>query len=120
MVVGDTFVWCPPGTVKDHLWIVISDHTKHGRKCVVINLTDSSHGKHSFTLIPGQHRYIYKDSDVNFGDAFLTTVSQLQSEIAINSAVPHDSMDAAIVKQIIARAKTHPAFPPMLRKFLPD
>lgn len=67
MKLGDTFVWCPTGGI-DHLWILISDPAANGGDCVVVNLTDSSHGKFSYTLRPGQHRYIYKDSDVNFGD----------------------------------------------------
>ena len=119
MRIGDTFVWCPFGTVKDHLWIVISDASQHGGLCVVVNITDSSHGKHSFTLVPGQHRFIYKDSDVNFADAFQTSETQLRAEVACRSARPHDPMDAKIVAEIITRARTHPGFPPVLRKLLP-
>lgn len=118
MAVGDTYVWCPAGTV-DHLWIVISDATKHDGKCVVINLTESTHGEHSFTLKPGQHRFIYKDSDVNFGDAFLTSESNLQMEIKIGSAKLHDPMDQQIVAEIIRHAKApHPAIEPYLLKYL--
>jgi hypothetical protein len=115
---GETFVWCPPGTIKDHLWIIISDPEKHGGKCVVVNLTESSHGKYSFTLIPGQHRWIYKDSDVNFGDAFLTSEAELASQVACHSAVPHDPMDSELLKQIIERARDHPAIAENLIAFL--
>jgi hypothetical protein len=73
---GDTFVWCPTGRI-DHLWILMSAPAANGGDCVVINLTESSHGAHSYTLKPGQHRYIYKDSDVNFGDAFKTPVDEI-------------------------------------------
>jgi hypothetical protein len=119
VALGDTYIWCPPGTAINHLWIEISDASKHGGKCVVINLTESSHGTHSYTLTKGQHRYIYKDSDVNFGDAFQTTASLLAGEVASKSAVPHDKMNLTIVSNIIKLAKTHPAFPPSLRKLLP-
>src|SRR5215510_8486724 len=88
MPTGDTYVWCPEGTVVDHLWIVISDATQHDGKCVVVNLTDSLHAKHSYTLVPGQHRYIYKDSDVNFGDAFLTSEDRLQHQVDFGFAKP--------------------------------
>jgi hypothetical protein len=120
VTIGDTYVWCPPGTPKDHLWIIISDPAKNNGKCVLINLTDSSHGEHSFTLVPGQHRYIYKDSDVNFGDAFLTSEKELKLYAHYGAAKPHDPMDMAIVQEILKRAqKPHPAFPPHLLKFLP-
>ena len=42
--------------------------------CVSVNLAESVHGVDSYTLHPGQRRYIYKDSDVNFGDAFRSHV----------------------------------------------
>lgn len=120
MTIGDTYVWCPQGTVKDHLWIVISDPAQHGGACVVINLTDSSHGEHSFVLVPGQHRYLYKDSDVNFGDAFLTSDAELQLYVKYGAAKPHDPMDGKIVEEIQRRAKVpHPAFPRHLLKYLP-
>jgi hypothetical protein len=115
---GDTFVWCPTGGI-DHLWIVISDPAQTGGDCVLVNLTESAHGAHSFTLRPGQHRYIYKDSDVNFGDAFRSHVDEVTRHVGAGNARPHDPMDMAIVKEIIKRAKTHPAFQPILRRLLP-
>jgi hypothetical protein len=120
VAVGDTFVWCPPGTVVRHLWIVISDASAHNDKCVVINLTESAHGEQSFIVKPGEHPYVYKDSDVNFGDAFQTSETQLKSEVACQSAKPDAPMDQKIVSEIIERAREHPAFPPFLRKLLPD
>ena len=118
MKLGDTFVWCPTGGI-DHLWILISEPAANGGDCVVINLTESSHGAHSYTLKPRQHRYIYKDSDVNFGDAFKTHVNEINAHVASRSARPHDAMDMKIVREIIKRAKTHVAFQPILRKLLP-
>jgi len=104
--IGDTFVWCPPGTGIDHLWILISDPAAHAGKCVLVNLTESSHGKLSYTLTVGQHRWIYKDSDVNFGDAFQTSIENLSAHVSLGSAIPHDKMDSLIVNEIILRAKT--------------
>jgi hypothetical protein len=98
---------------------VISDAGLYDDQCVVINLTDSSHGEKSFTLRPGDHPYIHKDSDVNFGDAFLTTEAHLKAEVACGSAKPHAPMNPKIVSEIIKRALApHPAFTPNLRKFL--
>ena len=119
MSIGDTFIWCPPGTVTNHLWIIISDPNEHDGKCVVVNLTDSCHGKYSFTLVPGQHRWIYKDTDVNFADAFLTSETHLESEVESGSAVPHDAMNPDLITKIIKVAHTHPAIAPILKKFLP-
>lgn len=119
MNIGDTFVWCPSRVGVEHLWILISDPAQHGGKCVLINLTESLHAPHSFIIRPGQHRYVYKDSDVNFGDAMPTTEAELERKINIGDAKPHDAMDGAILKEIIKAAYTHCAFPPHLRKYLP-
>ena len=101
------------------MWILISEPAQHDGACVLVNLTESVHGIYSYTLRPGQHRYIYKDSDVNFGDAFRSHVDELQKHIAAGTARPHDPMDMAIVREIIKRARTHAAFQPVLRKLLP-
>jgi hypothetical protein len=86
---------------------------------VVVNLTESTHGERSFTLHPGEHPFIYKDSDVNFGDALATDLSRLRYAIEEGAATPQAPMSLEIVAAIIAEAKTHPAFPPILRRFLP-
>jgi hypothetical protein len=56
---------------------------------------------------------------VNFGDAFKTHVDEINAHLASRSAKPHDPMDMKIVKEVIKRAKTHPAFQPILRRLLP-
>jgi hypothetical protein len=116
--IGDTFVWCPESGL-DHLWILISDPNCNAGKCVLVNLTESRHARHSFILHPGQHRFIIKDSDVNFGDAFLTTCENLKRQLSMSAARSHDPLDKAILDDIIKRARTHPGFPPFLRKLLP-
>lgn len=119
MKVGNTFIWHPHGTVKEHLWILISDPAANEGRCVIVNLTSSSHGKYSFTLNVGQHPFITKPSDVNFGDAMRTTETELARNVASGAALQREDMDASIVASIITAAKTHPAFPPILRKLLP-
>ena len=98
---------------------MISNPASKDNGVVVINLTDSSHGPFSFTLKPGQHPYLYKDSDVNFGDAFFTSLSEITLAVTCGSAKPHQPMGMTIVLEIIKKAKTHPAFTPSLRKYLP-
>jgi hypothetical protein len=115
---GDTFVWCPV-VGGDHLQILISEPSQNGGKCILVNLTESVHGKYSFILRPGQHRYIYKDSDVNFGDAFQTSEANIQKNVMLGFAKPHDAMDEKILNSIVKAALTHCAFPPHLRKYLP-
>ena len=107
MQLGDTFVWSPEGRTP-HLYIVISDPSKNG-KFVVVNLTNSNHGAMSFTLQKGDHPFIYKDSDVNFGDAMVVDMARMQTEINLKNAIPNFTMALTIVQRIAIKAMDHPA-----------
>jgi hypothetical protein len=115
---GDTIVWCPDKGI-DHLYILISDPANNGGKCVPVNLTESLHCKYSFILKKGDHEFIYKDSDVNFGDAIETTIAKLEENIALGQATPHKPMKLDVLKRIVNEAHTHAAFPIFLRKLIP-
>jgi len=97
---GDTFVWAARNTI-DHLYIIVSDPAKDGGRFVAFNLTSSSGGRQWLTLKKGDHPYIRKDSDVNFGDAFRSNVAEIQKHVASGDAKPHDPMDMAIVKAML-------------------
>jgi len=118
MKLGDTFVWCPDRG-KDHLWILISDPSKNDGTCVLVNLTESRHGKYSFILKPGDHEFIYKDSDVAFGDAIKTTEARLQIQVDLEQAKPNRPMKRELIKKIVDEAHRHGAFQPILRKIIP-
>lgn len=105
---GDTFEWRGNG-FKEHLYIVLNRPEKCGGKTVVINITESVGGKASMVLVKGQHSYIYKPSDVNFGDAFVADASYIEGEIKSFSAFSKEKMDLALVEKIARVAIVHPA-----------
>jgi hypothetical protein len=107
---GDTFIWSPDRDREPHLYIIVTDPTKNGGKIVVFNLTKSKGGPKALTLKKGDHPFIRKyDSDVNFGDGLITSVTEIQSEIASGRAVLREPMHAEIVRRIAKFAKGHPA-----------
>ena len=63
----------------------------------------------AMVLKTGQHPFIYKDSDVNFGDSFVASESLISSEIASCSATLNVPMDSRLVEQIARAALKHPA-----------
>lgn len=105
---GETFVW-RGNARREHLYIAMNDSDQTGGKIAVLNLTESVGGAASFVLKAKCHSYIYKDSDVNFGDAFIADESLLREEIKRRSAIPHDPMDLKILREIAERAVKHPA-----------
>ena len=117
MSLGDTFIWSPDGRVR-HLYVAVTKPTSDAGKFVVFNLTESSHGAHSFTLRPGDHPFIRKASAVNFGDGLIVTVSTYLAAVKAGTATPHQPMAMKIVEKIAVTAKTHPAVPGGVQKLV--
>ena len=99
MKVGDTFIWFLSGK-KEHLYVALTDPDKNEGKFAVFNLTDSVHGTMSFTLHKGDHPYINKDSDVDFGDSFIMSIEKYETAVRWGQAIPREPMDMKIVAKI--------------------
>ena|SRR5438445_8926387 len=109
MKVGDTFIWSPDGG-REHLYIALTDPKNNGGRFVIFNLTKSAGGAKALTLKIGDHPYIKKyDSDVNFGDGLIVSLTRIKSAIASNRAFPDSPMDMKLVKKIAVFSKDHPA-----------
>ena len=106
--VGDTFIW-RGNARKEHLYIALNSAKTCGGKVVVVNLTEARGGPVAMVLKVDQHPFIYKDSDVNFGDSFIADETLIESEITLRSAVPNATMDLRLVEQIARAALKHPA-----------
>ena len=87
----------------------MNDSKSFGGSVAVLNLTESTGGAESFTLKVGDHPYIKKNSDVNFGDGYIVDAFTLNSAVKCREAIPQADMDLAIVKKIAARGAKHPA-----------
>ena len=110
MNLGDTFVWTPPDTRREHLYIAVTDPGKNGGDFVMFNLTKSRGGTKCLTFRIGDHPFITKyDSDVNFGDGLIVNASNLKTQILYRRAVPHTPMSRRQVESIARFAKDHPA-----------
>lgn len=124
MRLGDTFLMpCPwSGPKIPHLWIVISDPTKHNGAFVIVNLTtDLDRSGSDCTLNRGDHRWITQECFISFGDALEITpekermISQL---VASKMVTLHESMADEVLARIIAAAKQSKALAPKYKKYL--
>jgi hypothetical protein len=106
---GDTFVWSPISGRRRHLYVVVTDPDKNAGRFVVFNLTGSKSGPEALTLKKGEHPFIDKDSDVNFGDGLIVTTEKIQRAIASGQAFPNEPMQMQLVQRIARFAKGHPA-----------
>jgi hypothetical protein len=112
MNIGDTFRWFPPGDRKEHLYIVLTDPQKNGGKFAAFNLTKSRGGPMALTFHIGDHPFITRyPSDVNFGDSLIFDLSNVERDIRLGQALPHEPMRKEMVELIARRAMGHPAIP---------
>lgn len=115
---GQVFDWCGDATVV-HPYIILNDSSKHGGEFVAVNLTESTGGSEAMVFRVGDHPRITKDSDVNFGDAFVADEAKLNGDLKCGLATAVSGLfDMAKIEAIVKRAKTHPAVSRKVQKFL--
>src|SRR5687767_7862842 len=109
MKLGDTFVWSPDGH-REHLYIIVTDPNKNCGRFVVFNFTKSRGGEKALTFRLGEHPYLTRyDSDINFGDGLIVSVSKIELELSTRRAFPHQPMRMELLERIAKHAKDHPA-----------
>jgi hypothetical protein len=105
MQLGDTFVLGAGG----HLWIVISDSTKHGGHFIIVNLTtDVFRAGTECVLNPGDHPWITQTCYVSFGDARSVNPQEeakIVGYMATRVITQHHPMKASVLQKIIAAGK---------------
>jgi hypothetical protein len=112
MEIGDTFIWFPPGDRKEHLFIVLTDPALNDGKFAAVNLTRSRGGPMALTFQVGDHPCIKRyPSDVNFGDALIFDVTNVERDIALGQAFQKEPVTDAMLEAIARRAIGHPAIP---------
>ena len=112
LVVGDTFIWFPPGDRREHLFIVLTDPSSNNGDFAAFNLTKSRGGPMALTFQIGDHPYINKyPTDVNFGDALIFNISKVERAIEFGQAICHVRMNPDLVEKIAKKAIGHPAIP---------
>ena len=80
MNAGDTLLVAEPGTSYDsHLWIVVSDPSSDPDHVVMVNMTSFRTDKDQACVIHvGDHPYVTHDTCINYEDAKVVTVPQIE------------------------------------------
>jgi hypothetical protein len=116
---GTCFMYKAAHSRLDHMHIVLAINCQglDADECVIVNLTESAEGDESLTFVVGDHPYITKKSDVNFGDAEIST-KQKVATLASRCEPLLIDFDAKKLHQIGVKCKTHPAVMIKIRKAL--
>jgi hypothetical protein len=118
MQLGDTFLFNVP---KAHLWIIISDPTKHCGTYIMANLTtDSKRAGMDCELNVGDHPWIREKCWVNFADAEeVSPIEDAKLEAFVTSGTINRNhpMSTPILQKIATIAKTTKALKVRYRNY---
>ena len=105
---------------SNHLYVVISDPTRHSGKCVIVNLTTQRPKSDTTCVLQPRDfpSFIHSPTVVNYGDALEADQRLLENIIAKGEVGRHPDMATAVLARIIQGARASPAFPVGLRKYL--
>jgi len=107
--ISDTLIFGDSG----HLWVVISDPTKHAGCSLIVNITsDVFRAGKDCELNVGDHQWIKKKCYVSFGDARMITPKEeamIVKHIATGVIKTHFPMKSSVLQRIITAAKVSKA-----------
>lgn len=119
---GDTFLMGNVGGNKKHLWIVLSDLSKHHGTGIIVNLTtDKERSGGDCSLCAGDHQWLTEECWVSYGDAMCLSPDKwlkIQHGVTQRLIIPHDPLAKAHLEKIISAAKVSKAFSSVYMKFL--
>ncbi len=98
---GDTLIIPEPGTSYDsHLWMVISDPTL-GEYCIIVNFTSWRADKDQACIVEvGEHPYVKSRTCVNFRDAKLCRLVDLEALISARHLEAYCPLSPALLSKI--------------------
>jgi len=101
MNAGDTLVIPEPDTSYDsHLWMVISDPAQSD-ECLIVNFTSWRADKDQACVVEvGEHPYLTGKTCINFRDAKLCKLSDLEILISSRRLKAHAPLSPALLNKI--------------------
>jgi len=115
---GTCFLYKSSYSPREHLYIVLAVNCEgwDPDDCIIANLTEAQGGTQALTFDIGDHPYITKKSDLNFGDIEVSTRTKVAALANAKSAFP--PFDPAKLRIIGVTAKSHAAVMERIKKAL--
>lgn len=102
--IGDTFLLAN-SNINSHLIVLISDPSQDQTRVVTGNFTSWRADKdQSCIIVPGEHRFVTRRSCVHYAEDRLITIEQYERFLETGAIVPHDRVNADLLRRILAGA----------------
>ncbi len=116
---GFTFLSRKPPYKKEHLYIIISILGNNTKALFVNITTEKEDYDTSCILRVGDHEFITHDSVINYADATITEIVNLEEAIKENAIRPHKPTTSDLLNRILIGAANSKALPQGYLKYIP-
>lgn len=108
-------------TIRNHVWVIVSDPLQDAEKIVFVNFTSHKDGKdESCVLLPGDHPFIIRKTIISYADAASASIEQLSLLNATNTMYLVESINDDVLSRIRLGMMQSPFSKRGLKKILED
>jgi len=116
--VGNTLLICTPKNNKEHLFVIIAIE-ESSNTALLVNFTSPKIGcDESCCINVGEHSFLMYNSVVNYADARMTPISNLEYCLKEGMFKKHNPVSGKLLQKIQAGALKSPAIPKKHLDFL--
>jgi hypothetical protein len=116
--VGNTFLIPTPPNNKEHLFIIIAIDESSNAALLVNVMTPKMGCDKSCCINAGEHPFLEYDSVINYRDARITPIPNLEHNLKKGVIKKHSSVSKGLLKRIHNGALISPEIPIKYRNFL--
>lgn len=117
IVPGFTFLAHNPPYNTKHLYIVISI-IDNNTKALFVNVTTKKDRDMSCILKPGDHEFVTRDSEINYGDAKTAEIDKLTEAMNKSIIEPQEPVTNDLLNRILEGALNSDALPQKYLKYI--
>ena len=117
---GDTFVNAAAGSIRPHLWALISDTDQSTDEIVIVNFTTfrSLDCDDTCVIQPHEHGFVVHETCISYADAEITDVKRLRQALDRGLLTPQKRLSVELLQRIRDGAERSPDTPHKVRKVL--
>lgn len=102
---GFSFLNKQVGTIRSHLWVILSDPAIDAEEILIANLTTYHQGRDESCVIhAGEHPFVRHTSCINYRESRVTSIDFLENGFGSGVLIAEDPVSVDLLKRIQAGA----------------